>query len=292
MNIEIRGIEPKAMVDRPLNGEVIGIGSEGCVNKFCYYMKELITLSGTKGKYKDHKIRLVSPRVPEAFTDIVTEYVKSAVETFNIESIVINDYGLLSRLHNEGVRKTPFILGRTLVRSLEYAPWSEYIVRFEEDEVQKNLLIPSIFHSAKLELLNKYNVVGTELCPTRTVGEFIPALKSKGLKVYMHYNTVIASMGRTCPVVRILGAKVGECMHLCDSSVDVKISKGWGLKQTADNSNITGIAPLYKCVGNAVYYLVNSSHTPFELCDSVIFDSILNNTTDIDFEYYNEEVMC
>lgn len=275
---EVRGISPKLLHEISNYDEdiIIGIGSEGCVCKFCSIMDELLQIQHKEDELLKYKIRIITPRVPEKYSDRVIKCISDAIMKFNIDSVVINDYGILYGIKNMIKKEIPLIIGRTLMRSLEYVPWSAYMLRHEEEEVKKNLLIPNILHSSKLELFKKFNIVGTELCATMEASTYIDVLQKKGIKVFVHYNTIIGSLGRTCPVVRINNAKIGECVDLCDSYLEVELNKSWGANKSINQDRNLDIIPKYQCVGNAVYYYKNDNEFQYEICDGVIYDNILN----------------
>lgn len=274
MKNEIRNISSKLIPQFvATHNELLGVGSERCVHKFCSELKDLLALDRTNKKIGELNFRIVSPRVPEAYVDSVIKYMKEVNDKFNVESIVINDYGILNRLKHIKNFNLQLILGRTLIKSLEYVPWSDYILRNEDENVKRNLLLPNIYHLSKLELFSKFNVEGVELCATPSTEASIIWLKEKGMKVFVHFNTVIAAIGRTCPTARIYKAKIDKCINMCDKDLTLKLKENWGSNCVVK----TDIVPTYHCIGNTVYYYKeNNKLFPYELSDGVIYDYILN----------------
>lgn len=72
--------------------------------------------------------------------DRVLDKIKEFIKVFNVESIVVNDYGLLYRISKTEGLISEIILGRTLIRTIEDTPWYRLIVESEQEEVKIVLL--------------------------------------------------------------------------------------------------------------------------------------------------------
>ncbi|MDA8334899.1 MAG: hypothetical protein M0Z41_07915 [Peptococcaceae bacterium] len=275
MIIEKRGIKPSLLSETFVDTHtLIGIGSEGCVHKFCLTIRDMLEL----GEHSAGQLtyRLITPRVPANYTDIVIQNIQTAVTNLRIQSIIINDYGILFRLMREKLEGIQLILGRTLIRSLEYVPWHKYILRNEDAATQEHLLRPSILHSDKVALFKQYNIGAVELCATPLVGDSIELLREHGILSYVHYDSIIATIGRSCPVVRMHRSKIGTCHNLCDTALNVALNRVWGVSQSLYQSPspaASNITPAYICLGNVIYYKgMNEDSFPFEKGAGIIFD--------------------
>ncbi len=273
---EIRGTNTDFGYDYKIV-DSIRFGTEGCVNKFCYIMSELL------GRQLDLEfINIVTPRIPEAYTNQVFDLIVKLDEKYKINSIVINDLGLLYRLKMAGLSFNEIIIGRTLVRSVSYVPWGDYITRDESEEVKRNLLMINMYHKSKLELLKNFNVTGVELCFFPLIDEAIEYLHDNGFMVYVHDKSIIASIGRTCPIVRMNNCMASKCEGLCDNSLNIKLSKTWGVNKIMfqePSDEVKKLYPNFLLHENVVYHFYNSSvsQESLEKADVIVYDKVINN---------------
>lgn len=286
MVIEKRRVPISKLKRNYVNGIVLGIGSEGCVHKFLFEVNKLLEIVTENKSLSDLKYRIVTPRVPTKYMDRVAIAIKKMISTLEIDTIVINDYGVMYRLCKVENIRTPVILGRTLIRSVEYVPWHNYILRDEEEGVRDAILLPNIIHTEKIALFKDYNVKGVELCATKNNARSIKLLKKEGFATYIHYNSIIATIGRTCPVIRMEQKEVDTCQELCNHFLDVNLNKIWGannLLYIEPTDDARRIIPPYKCIGNVIYYDSNIDEDfPFAECDGLIFDYGLDTEMNIE----------
>lgn len=279
MDIELRGVPINKINVENDQYSIIRVGTEGCVHKFCECLEALLN-----SDCMNQIIHLVSPRIPNKYMDRVIDYLEKVREQYNVESIVVNDYGLLYRMKTLGMKYQEIILGRTLVRSLAYTPWSNYIIRDEGDSIKENLLAANIFHKSKIEFFRQYNITGVELCSSPLLKETIEMVHENNIKAYVHLNTIIATIGRTCPIVRMKETSVGECQHLCNECYKVKLNKVWGVNKfmyQEPTQQIKDLIPDYLVKENVVYYKCNEMQSQ-ELADVCIIDYMLNKEEEID----------
>lgn len=286
MVIEKRRVPISKLNQSYTNGIVLGIGSEGCVHKFLFETNKLFERVGEDKSLLDLKYRIVSPRIPLKYMDQVLIAIRKMILTLDIDSIITNDYGLMYRLRKMENIETPIILGRTLIRSIEYVPWHDYILRDEEKNIRDAILLPNIIHTEKIILFKNYNVKGVELCATKNNAQSIKLLKKEGIASYIHYNSIIATVGRTCPTMRMEQRKIGDCQELCDHVLDVNLNRIWGINNllyVEPTKESRKFIPPYKCIGNILYYDSNIDKSfPFAECDGLIFDYGFNTEINIE----------
>lgn len=283
MLIEKRGMNIKFLDKLPFSPDiVIGIGAEGCPHKCCSEISTCINSAKTNPSLLQHKYRLITPIIPEKYMDIVYDRVLEAVRTLHVESITVNDLGFLYKLskNRDQFNHTDFILGRTLSKSWEYVPWVDKMLFTKDEELKKNILNPSILHKSKIEFFKTMHVSGVELCATPVISEHIETVKNYSMKVFMHYDTFVASVQRGCPVVRMHKCRAGRCENLCNDVIHLELDQIWGagqlLYQTPTPSTME-IVPEYKCIENMVYFQKQTGAFPYEKCDEVIFDVRLHS---------------
>ena len=189
--------------------------------------------------------------------------------------------GLLSKFNKQNELKFKIILGRTLIRTLEYTPWHDCFTKNEmEDLVQINIL-----HTEKLEILKKCNVYGVEMCATHNNINAMKMIQNAGLAVITQYDNIIATIGRTCPVVRWLDEEVGKCNNLCSRSYKLEfVAPGGVLLKDAEMKNkVAEIVPNLLCIGNVVYHKQNlDMNFPYYSSQGVIFDYRLSDFREIE----------
>lgn len=273
MKNEIRSFDLDKLAEISSQYTTVRFGTEGCVNKFCKSMEELLT---TDLKLKD--IHIVTPRIPDKYMEKTVRYIEEVKEKYGIESIVINDYGLLYKLKGIGMKFNEVIIGRTLIRSLAYVPWGNFIIRDENDSMKENLLMANIFHKSKIEFFKEYDVTGVELCQSPLLKETIEILHENNMKAYVYHNTVIATIGRTCPIVRMKKTTAVDCEHLCDTCYKVELDKVWGVNKFMyqdPSQEVRDLVPDYMLKENVVYYITKSPVAE-DTADYIIFDYKLN----------------
>lgn len=261
---------------------VLGIGTEGCINKFNHITKKIINFKNECGFPLQNPVKIILPKITEYYNQNTFRLVKEAADTYDIEEIVINDFGSLFKINKEFPDRFKIIIGRTLIRCLEYVPWIDHLISPVEDPALiENIRMPTILHKAKIELFKKWNVYGVELNPTTAVFKYFDQIKSTGFKIYMHKNSFIAAIGRTCPVVRYNKKKPIGCHNLCDTLINAEINKIWGVEQTTffetPIPKTVQQFPVYQCYGNIVFYQNNMNNFPFEKCDGIIINCKLSD---------------
>lgn len=256
---EIRNITIERLLLAGENDLRFGIGTEGCVNKFCYDIENIINSEIAI----QQKITLVTPRVSEDYVNRVIEDIQKFTTKYDVEYIVVNDYGIMSRLHNLDFEN--LILGRTLVRSLAYVPWNDYIVRDENEDVKTNLLMYNVVHEKKYQIWDRFGICGFELCYLPEIESAIAQLKKRNYKIFYHHDDTIASIGRTCPVARYFGEEPGKCSRKCKEVSRLEISQIWGRNGVIYNNaseETKNIYPVLFNKENVVYYKNNVEIIP------------------------------
>lgn len=259
MEKEIRGLDIDQALARMDKQHRIAVGTEGCVNKFCKELMEMVE----NVREINSPLTLVTPRVNEIYFEFCIATIVRFCEKYNVEYIVVNDYGVLNRLNNYGYKN--IVLGRTLVRSLSYTPWSEYILRDESDNAKDNLQMFNIIHKEKYEFYKKMGIIGFELCYSPKLEEGILKLRNEGFKVFYHSKDIIATLGRTCPISRIYGEEASRCNEKCSKVYKIRLNKVWGANKfmyDEPKAKTRGMVPTYYSIENVVYYKNPSTYIP------------------------------
>lgn len=274
MTNEIRNISIEEINNYDCHDYILGIGSEGCVHSFYTKIDKFI---GNKDKVdRRYSFRIITPRVPLKHMDRVLDKIKEFIKVFNVESIVVNDYGLLYRISKTEGLISEIILGRTLIRTIEDTPWYRLIVESEQEEVKNSIIKPNILHLQKLELFNIYNIKGVELSPVKGNIEALKKLKMYGIKAFIHYKNELATIGRTCPLMRALEKDTYECKKDCNNIVNIQFKKGYGImdeKKIQDEE----VVPDFWGIENAFYHKFNIDEKfDYDKCDGVIYNYLLD----------------
>ena len=268
---ELRGVNLDELKQIELfEGEIIGVGSEGCVHDCIRKVLQLMNIAG-KQFLNEISFRIVTPRIPEKCMATMLNLLSEIASRVKVESIVINDYGLLYYLCKNHLLFGDIILGRTLIRTLADVPWNNLFWEAESLEMRESMLQANIMHLEKIELFKKYNVKGVELSPVKVNENIIANLQNMGLQCYVHYNNEIATIGRTCPRLRIKKSKAEGCVLDCDKSIELEFSQPYSL--TKLDSKISSIYPILYNINNVIYHRGNVfDKFDYQKSDGVIFD--------------------
>lgn len=256
-----------------LKGYVFEVGSESCSIKFC---KEIRDLVENRHLCIGKKFRIVTPKVPQAYVEMVVMHILDVIEMIDITAIIINDYGILFELRKLGV-KVEFIFGRLLVRSQEYE--HNYMKRLdlnENEDVLQSWLNPSILHYKKIELLKEMNFTGVELSPSDSVKNLLLDIKGFELEVFVHYNLFIGAVGRACVSAKQNNVRTGNCSNLCSTTYNLKLAKMYGNFDTPTQEEVDEFSKNI-VIGNVLYFLKKVDNFPFDKCKGVIIDGRTNN---------------
>jgi hypothetical protein len=133
-------------------------------------------------------------------------------------------------------------------------------------------------HKSKLDFYRDYNVTGFELCPQPKLLDAITYLKSYGFTAHIHFDTVLASIGRTCPFTRLHSISAKECGRLCRNTLSLELQETYGshgLLYQPPSAETKDVVPVYLVKENAVFYRTTEYHDNFGE-DSIIFDAVLD----------------
>lgn len=252
---------------------IFEIGSESCSIKFC---NEIQTFIENSELCLGKKFRIVSPKVPQAYIEPVVKCILQVIDRLDIETIIINDYGILYELRKAGVKKK-FIFGRLLVRSQEYE--HNYLKRIdplENEDVLESWLNPNILHKSKLEFLKLMNFTGVELSPSDSVKNLLLNIKEFDFDVYVHYNSMVGATGRACVCAKHSHIKPENCSELCETKYNLQLSRMYGNFSTPTQEEINMFSRNV-VIGNIVYFVNEVKDFPFDKCRDVIIDTRIND---------------
>lgn len=273
---ELRGIPLDILNSFELySNEIIGIGSEGCIHDCIRKILRLLDMINNKKINNNVRFRIITPRIPQKYMDVTTELLFSVFDKIKVESIVINDYGLLFKLKKSSYLKGFIILGRTLIRTLADVPWNNLIIGNEHLELQKDILRTNILHIDKIQLFKNYKVAGVEISPVKVNNDEIQKLRDAGIKCFVHYNNEIATIGRTCPRLRLEKGNANYCVLNCDKPITLEFYQGYGVTDNIENK---GLYPIFYNINNVIYHQQNVFKAfDFQKSDGIIYDYRLCN---------------
>lgn len=271
MTNELRGVKLDEVNRIELyEGEVVSVGSEGCVHDCIRKFLHLLDLAGKEFLNKIC-FRIVTPRIPEKYMASMLNLLSEIVARVHVNSIIINDYGLLYYLSKNHLSYGDIILGRTLIRTLADVPWHNLFLDAENFELRESMLQSNIMHLEKVELFKKYNVTGVELSPVKVNENIMSSLHNVGLKCYVHYNSEIATIGRTCPRLRVKKRKAERCDINCDGSILLEFHEPYSLSKV--DANGSKLYPTLYNINNVIYHKGNVFDAfEYQRSDGVIFD--------------------
>ncbi len=226
MQIEVR-VSNIQQLNEVLNLDVdmVGIGNEGCSYKGfeATDLHQMIAL--IKKQDKGKRIRLVTPKVPQASFDHVNRELIPILRSGEIDYLTINDFGLLYNLIQGKVNLSGIQVdvGRWLIYTPAVNPG--FLESFKELQDEREMDY-NITNHTKISFLKEYAVSGVEI-------NFIPDflkntaafLKQNHFRINGHLKYLLIAAGRSCNLARILNLSKGECHHYCDSICDLSLDK-------------------------------------------------------------------
>ena len=252
----------------------LAIGSEQCSIHF---------LEETSSLLLPKRFTLVTPKTDVIHFEAVVRRIDELCTKFEIESIVVNDWGILQWIYDNGYVNN-IIAGRVLFGSYGYKEsLTEFIHPDEREDIVKNITAPSAIHRSKVKLLERYGVKAVEVCWSEKEDVFIPILKVYGIRVHLHLGTFLAALSKTCyKTLRLEDGRVG-CSIECNYADLLKLEYIDGYNPLDKNSisekdYMTLLASFkdYYLMGNAIYRLCPSTCCNLSLYDCIIIDSRLS----------------
>jgi hypothetical protein len=202
--------------------EVIGLGHIGCFHKMSllteYHLQRIYNLQ------KEIKIEL--PIIYENQMQSALHKLHSWM-TYPV-SLVINDYGMLFELKKLGITENvPIYLGRNLISSFFNCPWYGNILIEEEIDVKEMWNQVNVDNEEMIQFLKENKVVGIDIDISPYMEKSILELRNRGFEVNAFVQNPIASISRSCHIVRNLNEKIGSCQHLCNKPVQLQPMESW-----------------------------------------------------------------
>ncbi len=236
------------------NIQTFSMGHESCILKFFMIMRQRNLLDFVKKqKAAGRQIRIITPFVPQKHLDEMLETINRVCEEecFRDSVIVVNDFGLMSYIHRMDENRR-ICLGRSLLFSLDYAPWGRKIYENESEQIQKVISQVNFCDDEKMEFYRGYNVSEIEVNLTEATTESLKEVQKAGFKVNVHKESFLYGTQRSCYVRRYHPAQ-NCCGMECEYAEELELDELWGTmgyyKKTDD---IEFPTPLY-LRGNQIY---------------------------------------
>lgn len=191
---------------------------------------------------------------------------------------IINDLGMLYYLKKE-YKDVDYsvILGRLLNKNIESCPWSEHIIRNENDFIKKVMYTNSANSDIVIEHLKSLNVNGVHCNITQYQNVSYSKLKEKGYLITADLEYTYVASSRVCITAHYKHIKVGECSSVCKNFIEVTLDK---IKNVSDMNNSLvdseDAKKLYGTLfvnGNCIFKKNNIEEVPKEI-DCVMIDII------------------
>lgn len=250
---------------------LMAIGSEHCCVHF---------LRNTTPGMMPKKFTLVTPKTDTIHFNAVVNRIIKLCDDCEVDSIVINDWGILQYLYESGI-SIQLTIGRVLLGSFGYKESMEGFIHKEEREgVVKNFLAPSVIHKSKIELFKKYRVTAVEVCLCENEENYMNQLKKYGMQIHLHVGTYLAALSKTCYKTIRKNAEDVSCNYGCNVADMLKLEYIDGYNPLAHNSTyeddyekIISSFRNYYLVGNAVYRKSEKKSSLSSCYDRLIVDS-------------------
>ncbi len=260
-----------------LDDYVIAVGSEQCSIDFLKSTERL-----DKGT-----LTLITPKTDDMHFDGIITRIVDVNNRCNLDSIVINDWGVLECLNEIGIQ-TKYTIGRVLLGSFGYKESvGDFIHPEENKENVMNILAPSALHKSKIDLFRKYNATAVEVNMLENDKEYTEMLKSYGMNVHAHFDVVLSALSKVCYKANAEHVFCNQECRFPEMLRLVHINKYNPLDKTSmaedEYNQLLSEFPEYYLVGNAVYRINDGSN-----CEKTsLYDRII-----VDWRFLNIKSNC
>lgn len=191
---------------------------------------------------------------------------------------IINDLGMLYFMKTKYSNIDYSVsLGRLLNKNIESCPWSEHIIRNENNYIKNVMYTNSAFSSIVIDHLKDFNVNGIHCNITPNQSASYNKLKEKGYLITADIGYTYVASSRVCITANHKHIKVGNCSSICNKYMEVTLDKiknvsdmSNGLVDSEDAKNLYGT--LY-VRGNCIFKKNNIEAIPKEI-DCVMIDIV------------------
>jgi len=256
---EIIGLIEDADLD---SGVRIGLGSEGCVHK----LPPTGEIARVAGLDCIDGVTLVTPITPQKHYDRCVAYLGEVADLgVGDLRIVVNDLGILYSCEIDRP-----IAGRGIVHTSEACPWVDHILRDESDYVRNAYLQTNLNYSRTYALLRKMGIAGIEV---DLLPRTIAAARMLDIPVYAHFGYAVVAYARSCHTARFHRKTPPECMHLCNSPMELELREIFDLESLSfapPDADVEEVFPTLYLLGNTIYMRS-------EYCDAAGADGVIVN---------------
>ncbi|SCY02016.1 hypothetical protein [Ruminococcus sp. YE282] len=264
-------------------------------DEFCFYKFKNVTKYYNEIKEFSKAGKMIFVAIPIIQQSHLVECKKICAELMQLGIkiiYIINDLGMLYYLKTEyKYVDYSVILGRLLNKNIESCPWSEHIIRNENDFIKKVMYTNSANSDIVIEHLNDLNVKGVHCNITQNQKASYIKLKEKGYLITADLGYTYVASSRVCITAHHKHIKVGDCSSICKSFIEVTLDK---IKNVSDMNNSLvkseNAKELYGTLyvnGNCIFKKNSIEDVPKEI-DCVMIDivSYLNDLSKL------EELIC
>ena len=197
------------------NDYVYAIGSEQCCVSF---------LRETNLCEIPRRFTLVTPKTDVFHFKAVMDRICKLCKDNEIDSIVVNDLGIMHCLRDLG-NTIELTVGRVLLGSFGYKESLEsFIHPDEKTDVVNNAIAPCVIHKSKIDLFDKYNITSAEVCICENEKNYMSLLKNYGIKIHLHLGTILSALSKTCFKLSSNDNGTLSCNYECDKLELLKLA--------------------------------------------------------------------
>lgn len=221
LELRIQTLEDLSSVDiSPF--QVVSLGDEGCLWHLPPEGERKTWIDAILSQ--NAGIRFVFPKVEEKYMEYVCRYTEKLVDEFPEVILTLNDLGHIYQMKELLCRKS-FTIGRLLSTSMENLVWAEIFLDGEEGWVKEVLTQNNLNSDLKISFFKNLGAEGMESNLLPFQEKCFSSIREKGLKILAHYNNILLSLSRFCPLKRYVGKKPPGCAKECALPWLIKLSE-------------------------------------------------------------------
>jgi hypothetical protein len=202
--------------------QAISIGDESCLSRLPG--EEEIETYAEAILSRNLSMRFVFPKIEEKDMEYCCRLTEWLLEKYPGTALTLNDLGhiyTMKRLLGE----KGFTIGRLLSTSMENWAWGDILLDEEEEWVKKVVTENNMNNALKISFFRSYGAhsMETNLLPFQQ--KSFSSIQKKGLGIVAHYNYLMLSLCRTCPLKGLSKEQQPACGKGCHIPYMMELSE-------------------------------------------------------------------
>jgi hypothetical protein len=206
--------------DQDIQG--ISIGDESCFLRLP--SREEVKIFADAALSRNLLLRFVFPKIQEKDMEYSCRFAEELLSEYPGIALTLNDLGHIYNLKHL-LGKRGFTIGRLLSTSMENWAWGDILLDEEEDWVKEVVKQNNMNNALKISFFKNLGARSMESNLLPFQERSFSSLQEKGLSVVAHYNYLLLSLCRTCPLKGFGGEHHPRCGKGCIEPYAMKLSE-------------------------------------------------------------------